>query len=231
MAEQLRTIKLYGKLGATFGREFKLSVKSPAEAVSALCNMIPGFEAYLTKSKDNGMDFAVFVGKRNLAASELGGLVEPGDIRIAPVTRGHKNGSLVQIIVGIVLIIIGGLITGWSFGTAAPFGTAIAMMGVAMIVGGIVQMLMPKPKGAQGQGDRPEDQPNYAFNGPLNTQAQGHPVPLLYGRLITGSAVISAGISMDDTSTGNTTTETGAPGAWTGGSINNFVKWAVVSGS
>ena len=36
--------------------------------------------------------------------------------------------------------------------------------------------------------------PSYLFNGAVNTTAQGHPVPIGYGRLIVGSAVISASI-------------------------------------
>jgi predicted phage tail protein len=32
----------------------------------------------------------------------------------------------------------------------------------------------------------------------VNTTAQGHPVPVGYGRMIVGSAVISAGIDVDE---------------------------------
>jgi len=41
--EKLRTIRLYGPLGTRFGREFRLAVDSPAEAVRALCVLLPGF--------------------------------------------------------------------------------------------------------------------------------------------------------------------------------------------
>ncbi|HNQ32149.1 MAG TPA: hypothetical protein PKJ93_00055, partial [Methanoculleus sp.] len=34
--------------------------------------------------------------------------------------------------------------------------------------------------------------------GPVNTMAQGHPVPVGYGEMIVGSAVISAGIEIDE---------------------------------
>jgi len=39
---------------------------------------------------------------------------------------------------------------------------------------------------------------SYVFNGAVNTTAQGHPVPVGYGRMIVGSAVISAGIDVDE---------------------------------
>lgn len=40
-AESKRIIRLYGILGATFGREFQLSVASPKEAIRALCVIVP----------------------------------------------------------------------------------------------------------------------------------------------------------------------------------------------
>ncbi|HCW20974.1 MAG TPA: phage tail protein, partial [Achromobacter sp.] len=46
--------------------------------------------------------------------------------------------------------------------------------------------------------DSPDNGASYNFNGPVNTSAQGIPVPVLYGRMIVGSAVISAGIYAED---------------------------------
>jgi hypothetical protein len=58
--------------------------------------------------------------------------------------------------------------------------------------------------------ERPENTPNYVFHGPINTEAQGHPVPvLLGGPLRIGSAVISAGISADAFTADNDTIGSG----------------------
>jgi hypothetical protein len=76
-------------------------------------------------------------------------------------------------------------------------GNALIGMGVSMIVGGVVQLLTPMPKGPKNT-DSPDNKPSYVFTGAVNTQAQGNPVPLLYGRMIVGSAVISAGINAED---------------------------------
>ncbi|MNS78223.1 Bacteriophage lambda tail assembly protein I [compost metagenome] len=70
-------------------------------------------------------------------------------------------------------------------------------MGIAMAMGGVVQMLSPQQKGLSAA-DSPENGASYNFNGPVNTSAQGNPVPLLYGRMIVGSSVISAGIFAED---------------------------------
>lgn len=65
------------------------------------------------------------------------------------------------------------------------------------MAGGVIQMLSPQQKGISAK-DNPDNGASYNFNGPVNTSAQGNPVPLLYGRMICGSAVISAGILADD---------------------------------
>jgi predicted phage tail protein len=67
-----------------------------------------------------------------------------------------------------------------------------------MIIGGAIQMLSPQPKGSSAK-DSPGNTPSYSFNGPINTEAQGHPVPYFAGGpMWIGSAVISAGISVED---------------------------------
>lgn len=56
-----------------------------------------------------------------------------------------------------------------------------------------MQLISPQMKGLSAK-DSAENKPSYNFNGAVNTTAQGNPVPLGYGRMIIGSAVISAGI-------------------------------------
>lgn len=194
---QVRTVRLYGRLGAKFGRVHHLAVSSAAEAVRALGSLFPEFDAYLIQSKDRGEGYAVFYGRKNLAKEELHNPSGSVDIRIAPVLLGSKNGGWLNILVGAVLVIIGGIITGWTFGAAAPFGSMLITMGVGMMVGGVVQLLTPMPKGSSAK-DRPDNQASYNFNGPINTQAQGNPVQVLYGKLHIGSAVLSAGINAED---------------------------------
>jgi predicted phage tail protein len=196
---QPRTIRLYGRLGALFGRQFTLHLDSntPAEAVAALCSQIRGLGAYLSSAKDRGMGFAVFVGKRNLKEDELCAPAGTEDIRIAPMLLGSKSGGMFNIIAGAVLFIVGGFISGWSMGAGSGVGGYLMQAGIGMMLGGVVQMLSPQPK-ALRNGDRPDNQPSYVFNGAVNTQAQGNPVPVLYGRMIVGSAVVSAGIHAED---------------------------------
>lgn len=216
MMQALTTVKLYGRFGVTFGRSFRLAVSTPAEALRALAAQLPGFEQYLTEAKDKGMGFAVFIGKDNLKEDQLDWPAYGQEIRFAPVLLGSKKGGVFNIILGVVLVVVGVIVTGMTFGGAAPLGGAMISAGIGLIVGGVAQMLAPNPKG-NGAGDRPENRPSYSFNGPINTQAQGNPVPVAYGEVICGSAVISAGITSEDQVYVPTGTAAGGGGVGSGG--------------
>lgn len=193
MTETLRTIRLYGKL-SKFGREHRLAVANPAEAIRALCVLIPGFEKELMTSKDRGIGYAVFIGKQNLKEDEL--QVPPGqeDIRIAPVIMGSKNGGIFNIILGVVLIASSFLIpSNGLLGLGVLTQGTVAGLGLSLALGGIIQVISPQPSGLSGV-QSPDNGASYNFNGPVNVTAQGNPVPLLYGEMIVGSATISAGI-------------------------------------
>lgn len=191
----MTTIKLYGKLGRLFGRVHKadLSSSSPAEAVAYLKANFRGIEDYLVHAKSrDGVGFAVFRGKENLKQDQLREPSFGEEIRIAPVIVGSKRGGILNIVLGAVLIAVG------VFAPVDPATKAYLVgAGISMIAGGVIQMLTPRPKGLAAQ-DRPESTPSYSFNGPVNTQAQGHCVPVLYGRGWVGSAVISAGMDIKD---------------------------------
>lgn len=198
MTERVRTVILSGPLGREFGREFRLAVNSPAEAVRALCILVPGFQQFLAKAKARGLEFAVFIGRQNLSVEQLNDPPGRDVIRIAPVLVGAKRGGVLQTIVGVVLIVVGVVLNAYTGVSGTPF----INLGVSMVVGGVVQMLSPQPKGL-GAKDSPENAPSYSMNGTVNTQAQGNPVPLAYGGhdtkgMLVGSAVISGGILAED---------------------------------
>ena len=71
------------------------------------------------------------------------------------------------------------------------------VMGGALALGGAITM-MTQQAVTKDSGDTGSNVASKNFNGPVNTVAQGNPVPLLYGELIVGSAVISAGIYPED---------------------------------
>lgn len=196
---RLTTIRLYGALGARFGRVHKLAVQTSAEAVKALCINFDGLEQYLYNAKKNGMTFAVFRGKRNIGVQDYKELGGDSDIRIAPIMEGAKKAGMFQTILGAVLVVVGavvGVMTSWT-GVGGVIGSGMVTAGIGMMAGGVYQMLSPQPKGLQGRDD-PDNKPSYAFGGSVNTLAMGNPVALLYGEREIGGAIISAGIVAED---------------------------------
>ncbi|MFC0228073.1 tail assembly protein [Serratia aquatilis] len=192
-----RTVRLYGVLGSTFGRVHRLVVSTPREAIRALSVTIPGFERFLQTAKERGLTFSVFIGKRNIDRDELE-FQGSDDIRIAPVIIGSKQGGVFQTILGAVLV-AAAIISG-------PYGLSIltadtawimGLSGASTMLGGVVQMLSPMP-GGLAMRESPENKPSYAFGGPVNTIAQGNPVPILYGKRRIGGAIISAGVYAED---------------------------------
>lgn len=188
----LTTIKLYGQL-RQFGKVYHLAVRSPAEAVKALCVQIPGFERFLSNAKSRGLEFAIFRDKRNIGEKELT-FNGTGDIRIAPVIVGSKRAGLLQTIIGVVIVALAWWNPlGWSAATAL----AVGMGGGSMAIGGAIQMLSPQPGGLKTSAG-PENTPGYAFGSAKNTTASGNPVPLCYGKRRVGGAIISAAIYAED---------------------------------
>ncbi|SET27677.1 tail assembly protein [Thorsellia anophelis] len=200
---RLTKIRLGGVLGRKFGKIFELDISTTAEAIRALSTQIQGFDKFLLDSKKMGLTFAVFKSKRNIGIDEMHDNVGQNEIRIVPVVIGNKSGGLFQTILGVALLGVAAIMTGGTvLGAAGMFaaGTTagtFGLMGAAMLLGGIVQMLSPQPKGL-GISESPENKPNYAFGGSVNTTAQGNPVAVYYGHREIGGAIISAGIYTDD---------------------------------
>ncbi|MDR5736124.1 tail assembly protein [Caballeronia sp. LZ025] len=192
MSDKLRTIRLYGVLGARFGRVHRLAVVSTSEAVHALGVLLPGFRSFMLTAKDNGLTFAVFNGRRNLAEDELPHPVGDEEVRIAPILIGSKSGGLFQTILGAAMVVVGAVASAYG----QPWGAQLIGLGASMALGGVIQMLSPQTTGlASTSGDNGT---SYYFNGPVNSAAQGDCVPIVYGRMRVGSKVISAGIYAED---------------------------------
>ena len=207
MVERIRTVRLYGKLGARFGRVHHLAVDSAAEAVRALGVLHVGFNQFLAEAKDMGMAFTVFYGKRNIGKDQLCDPPSHNDIRIAPVVQGSKSGGGLQAVLGIALIAAasffsGGLAAGAGatalYGTTATaVWTAVGAVGLSLAIGGVAQMVTGTQAGIDSS-EAADNRPSYNFAGIKNTVTQGNPVPLCYGEMTVGSAMLSLGIVAED---------------------------------
>lgn len=192
MGNQLSTIRLYGEMGARFGRVHHLAVDSCAEAISALSAILPGFDQYMRDSQSRGLTFAPFIGKRNIGFNEMSQPIPDGEeFRIAPIIIGNKKGGLFQTILGAAMIVAGVVASFIPGGQdVSPY---LVAAGISTAAGGVMQMLSPQSTGMRIREDD-ANAPSYAFGQPVNTTAQGNIVGVLYGEREIGGAIISAGI-------------------------------------
>lgn len=204
----MTTVYLYGHLGRRFGHRWRLEVKTPAEALRAIMANKPAFRAHLLKHNQPG--YQVLVGTAPLETVDA--LQYPSGrqvIKIVPVVAGAGKDPVIGIIVGVVLVAaavvsfqyeilpfalttVGGGLT-----LAGSAVMSVGFIGASLAIGGLSQLLAGQPMDP-GIGERPENQPSYMFDGAVNTLAQGHPVPVGYGRMRIGSAVISAGLATEE---------------------------------
>lgn len=201
----LREIRLYGHLGQTFGRVHRLAVASVAEAVQALCVLLPGFERAFVGA-DGQAKYHVLVGQgKHRTAIDLAQAVDPVGareaIRIVPAVVGAKSG-FATILLGAALMFMAPYAAGAIFGAGGSVGLAVgvttvgASIGQSLVIGGIIQLLSPQR--SQGASSAATNDPSYAFDGPVNTSQEGLPVPVAYGRVLVGGAVISSGLATSD---------------------------------
>ncbi len=190
----LKKIRLYGILAKKFGKEFHLAVDNTREAMRALSVQVPGFEHFMLHAHEQGLEFAVFQDKQNISETELDMSTSAKVIKVVPRVRGA--GGAVQTILGAVLVVVGIVVTGMSFGSAGAVGAALIGAGVGMMVGGIAQMLMPKIENQDQNQDG--NKANKGFGGAVTTVAQGNPVPVLYGQREVGGFIASAGQYPED---------------------------------
>jgi predicted phage tail protein len=184
----LREIRLQGALGKRFGRVHHLAVQSAREAAQALAAVLPGFRAAFLGA-GNQARYHVLVGRAarryDIDRTEIDDpLGRDAPITFVPVVAGAKKGWG-RVILGVVLMVVG-FYTGQSW---------LVRVGAALALSGVSQMLSPQRPPSP---PRPENMPGYGFDGPVNTTQQGLPVPVAFGRMVVGSAVVSAGLATDE---------------------------------
>lgn len=111
---------------------------------------------------------------------------------------------------------------------ATALGSSLSAIGASLVLGGVSQMIAPQPTipslsnrtkpgentnatGPQGVSRATSGEQSYAFSGPANTVGVGATVPLVYGKLLIGSHLLSAKVEVASESdpTGEFFTEPG----------------------
>lgn len=202
-AFQMTQVILHGILAKEFRKTFSLAVKSPKEVFDAISCSHSNFRNRLVELANQGIHFTLLInGKKMISMEELSIASDNQKIDIVPLVCGAgKTGMIIAVIaVGILTAGAGaaigaGMLGAAFFGSAAGMvGSTLTGLGVGIAMMGIQMALAPKPKM-----DRPSSTVNSAkssfiFSSKANVAEQGIPVPVGYGRLRVGSAVIQSTI-------------------------------------
>ena len=210
----MKVVKVYGALRERLGQcRFELDVATPAQAVKALCANFPGLDKWLIDSEQDGVGYRVRVGKQEATPDDVSVLALPWSERevfsITPVIAG-AGGGFGRILLGGLLIgaavvfapagagFLGAGMgaTAGTFTLGAAASVAIGNIGIALALGGVAQMISPTPSPGMELKEAHRIQ-NFSFSGITNTTQQGLAVPIAYGRVVVGSAVISSGFDVD----------------------------------
>jgi predicted phage tail protein len=183
----LRKIKLYGRLAKFIGkRVLHADVASTAEAVRFLLANWPQLEGHMSNQH-----YRVSVGDYELTEDELGHPIGQQEIKFVPVVTGA--GATGRIIAGVALVALS-FIPGFAAWAGPTAYALITGVGVSLVLGGVAELLTPTPKVPQGPDTQDDPRKSYSFSSIQNTSRAGTPVPIVYGRCIVGSVVVSGGI-------------------------------------
>ena len=206
------TIRLLGEAGRRFGRQFQLAVKTPAEAIRALCMQIPEMRQYLLESGEKGVNWRVVTEHPDGLDEDQ--LLWPMSKRMVVAPQPAGRGGVGKIIAGVALVAAAilfapaGLLAGGLFTLGAQAVPIVAGIGVSMIFGGVAELLTPTPKmpnvkgfgGASSSGRDVEQQKNaFTFDKSNANTMQGEVVPVLYGERILGNLpILSFGLELQN---------------------------------
>jgi predicted phage tail protein len=139
-----------------------------------------------------------------LTLDDLHNPVGQEEIKIVPVIVGAGGDGVGLALLGAALVatavFTGGAtlsfgITGFSAGLG--ISAAVGNIGAGLLLFGVSQMLSPTPEIPQGPDTVQDPRKSFSFSGIQNTSRGGTPVPIVYGKTLTGSVVISAGIDTE----------------------------------
>ena len=198
----LRKVKLYGELANFVGhKELDAVINSTADAIRFLVSNFPNLEAHM-----NQRYYKVLVDDYQIGEDEIQNPTGKSDLKIVPVISG-AGGNFGKILLGAALIglsfsgaifakpfTLGGGFAAAGAGAKAAFG-----IGAALVLSGVSDMLFPVPD-IPDFANEEDPRISFSFSGVQNTSRAGTSHPIVYGEIVTGSVVISAGIDTNQVS-------------------------------
>ena len=217
-------VLLLDDLGKKYGEtHIYYNLKTPADAIKLLSINYPEFAKDVFELQEQGIFYKITQVDTNLGFKDLFLPLGSHDLVVTPIISG--SGDVGNFVLGAAFITVGIVSggTGFALGaggfgfTGTSLAAGIANLGVAMVLGGISQMLAPQPtlpesvdfdgsftnfsggpgslvKGAEGK-------QSFAYTGPTNVSGLGKTIPVIYGKVLTGSLIVGAQIEPESENT------------------------------
>lgn len=197
---------------AKFGEVYTVNCLTVIDIIKLISCQVPGFREYLIEAAEKGVYFEILKGDSILEyPEELLINIRNEDIIITEVPIGSKSGEQ-KLLAAVAIVAVAWLAGGFTPGSVEPGTGLVAGQGWAMsgsaagqlnmvgsllvntsinlAISGVSQLMAPGP-----EVDNSEVNKYYMFDGALNKVKEGYPVPVLYGELVVGGSIISAGFS------------------------------------
>lgn len=180
----MTNVYIHGLLAKEFGRKFKFSLGRPKDAIAAIDANKKGFTNRIIELAKKGAHYSIVVDGivANKFSLERG---TPKDIHIVPMISGSAG---VVTAIGVIL---------YAAAIYAPEYAAILIaIGSIAISYGITNLMQKNNQSDVGSASATANALNksFLFSNGENVTEQGNPLPIGYGRLRIGSAVIQSTI-------------------------------------
>ena len=201
----LRTVRLYGELAEFVGhKELDAVINSTADAMRFLVSNFPKLEAHMADRY-----YQVLVDDYEIGEEDIHNPIGQSDISIVPVITGAGGGAK-KFLLGAALIgttfLTGGafiaqvpLINAGQLAFTGGLAKGAFYVGAALTLSGVQDMLFPLPQPQEFNNEQ-DPRISFSFSGVQNTSRAGTSHPIVYGEIVTGSVVISAGIDTNQVS-------------------------------
>ena len=203
-------IKFAGEIGRRFGTTHQFAVKTPNEAIRALCQLVPGFRTFLTSAHERGIFFQIVTSNQQdgITYDELG--LGCTSFTLVPVITGSffglfggGGGGFFQILAGIALVAFA--MTGFgvvAFGAAgtisAGIQTATMALGMGLLFTGVASLFAPGAPTGQKNITEGRDADDAISGGAAPVAANGQPIPLLFGEYLVSRMPVIASYIKDN---------------------------------
>lgn len=203
-------IKFAGEIGRRFGATHEFAVKTPNEAIRALCQLVPGFRTFLTAAHERGIFFKIITSNHEdgITYDELG--LGCTSFTLVPVITGNLfglfgggGGGFLSILAGIALVAFA--MTGFgvvAFGAAGTISagvqTATMALGIGLLFTGVASLFSPGVPTGQKNITEGRDADDAISGGASPVAANGEPIPLLFGEYLVSNMPVIASYIRDN---------------------------------